>query len=433
MMSRLISRKRAGTVAGTLAMVLALNACDTLLEVENPGEIEDTAINDPSLIKPMVNGVVNEFQRDFSFLVFAGAILGDEALNGHNFSQWREFDLREVLDDNSQLLSIYQAVQRPRAMGDEMALRMRPMVDEAKSMDLATVLTYGGYAYVYLAEYFCFAPVAADGEALRSEAIAAIAVQRFQEAIAITQQNTGAEAVRIRNLALVGAARASLLQDKNQEAIAFASQVPAGYVEWVRHVDSPTNLRNYLQGATSGTNRTIGLDPSFLGLNDRRVRHDATGRTGHNQQTILFTPFQGSSYGEWEMEGPSRTIATTTPIRLASGLEARYIIAEAGGMNDVELLAFINERRAVGGQEPFVGADLQAELRDQRRRDFFLDGHRLGDLRRYRTRDGIDMFPSGPHPNDATWGWGPYGTATCFVPHRNEGIGNPNYKPLPLD
>jgi starch-binding outer membrane protein, SusD/RagB family len=433
MMSRLISRKRAGTVAGTVAMVLALNACDSLLEVENPGEIEDTAINHPSLIKPMVNGVINEFQRDFSFLVFAGAILTDEALNGHNFSQWREFDLRDVSDDNSQLLPIYQAVQRPRAMGDEMALRMRELVDESTSMDLATVLAYNGFGYVYLAEYFCFAPVTPDGEALRSDAIAAIAVQRFEEAIAITQRNTGAEAARIRNLALVGAARASLLQDRKQQAIAFATQVPASFVEWVRHVDSPTNLRNYLQGATSGTNRTIGLDPAFRGLNDRRVRHDATGRTGHNQQTILFTPWQSASYGEWEAEGPNRVIATTTPIRLASGLEARYIIAEAGGMNDVELLAFINERRAVGGQAAYTGSTLQAELRDQRRRDFFLDGHRLGDLRRYRTLHGVDMFPSGPHPNDATWGWGPYGTATCFIPHRNEGIGNPNYRPLPLD
>ncbi|MBA4158990.1 MAG: hypothetical protein H0X65_16160 [Gemmatimonadetes bacterium] len=70
-----------------------------------------------------------------------------------------------------------------------------------------------------------------------------------------------------------------------------------------------------------------------------------------------------------------------------------------------------------------------AELRDQRRRDFFMDGHRLGDLRRYMDQYGVDEFPTGPHPNDAAWAWGNYGDATCFVPSRAERIGNPGYRP----
>jgi hypothetical protein len=95
-----------------------------------------------------------------------------------------------------------------------------------------------------------------------------------------------------------------------------------------------------------------------------------------------------------------------------------------------ELEAFINERRAVGNQGVFEGTDMAAELRDQRRRDFFLDGHRLGDLRRYIALYGVDYFPSGEHPNNAEWGWGSYGTDTCLIPHRNEGVSNPYYKPL---
>jgi hypothetical protein len=57
-------------------------------------------------------------------------------------------------------------------------------------------------------------------------------------------------------------------------------------------------------------------------------------------------------------------------------------------------------------------ADCQAALREQRRRDFFLSGHRLGDLRRYITQYNVDMFPTGPHPNAD---WGPYGRqrASC--------------------
>jgi hypothetical protein len=98
-------------------------------------------------------------------------------------------------------------------------------------------------------------------------------------------------------------------------------------------------------------------------------------------------------------------------------------------MNDVELLAFLNERRAVGNQGIFagIGADaLQAELRDQRRRDFFLDGHRLGDLRRYKKHYGIDEFDV-PGTSHVVAKWGNYGLAECFVPSSRERTGNPAY------
>lgn len=426
---------RRAALAIALGSGITLSACTDLLQVENRGALNENNVNDVSLLEQMVNGAINQFQRNFDFMVFAGAILSDEGLNGHNYEQWRDFDLRIVEEDNIVLPDIYVAAQSARGMGDEMVRRIRPLVDEATSMELATALTYTGYSYIQLGEYFCFAPVDPKGEALRSEQIFALAVERFEEAIAIASKNSGNEAKHILNLARVGAARASLGQMKKAEAIAFAREVPADYVAWVKYVASPTTLQNYLEGATNGTNRTLGLDPYFVGLSDRRVRHDPNPRKGHNQQTDLYTPFPSSAHVEnWDPDVANSVFTYTTPIRLASGLEARYIIAEAGGMSESELRAFIDERRAVGGQPvPFTGTDLQAELRDQRRRDLFLDGHRLGDIRRYRTHYGVDHFPSGPHPNNAQWGWGNYQTATCYIPHMNERLGNPNYKPLSLD
>lgn len=427
------TRRRAGVAALLLGAVVALGGCDSLLEVNNPGAIDERDITDPLFIPEMVNAAINEFQEDFGFMVYAGAMLTDEALNGHNFTQWEDIDLRVVEDDNSQLLAIYQTAQTARGTGDDMVSRLRDVVeDPATSLPLATALTYAGYSHVMVAEYFCFAPMNDESPAVRSDAIHALAVERFQEAINITQGMSGAEAQRILNMARVGAARASLQSGDNAAAVAFATAVPADFVAWIHHAATPTNLRNYMVGETSGTNATLGLDGSFVGLNDNRVRHEADWRTGHNQKTRLYIPFQPSSYSGWVPDADV-PFEYDTDIRLASGLEARYIIAEAGGMSNAEVEAFINERRTVGGQGAFTGTDLQAELREQRRRDFFLDGHRLGDLRRYRTRYAVDQFPSGPHPNDAEWGWGSYGTATCFIPHRNEGVSNPNYVPLSLD
>ncbi len=95
-------------------------------------------------------------------------------------------------------------------------------------------------------------------------------------------------------------------------------------------------------------------------------------------------------------------------------------------MSNAQLLAFLNERRAVGGQTALgsLPADPQAELRDQRRRDFFLDGHRVGDLRRYKRLYGVDQWPKGTHPDPFI---GTYGDAECFIPPLNEKLGNPNY------
>ena len=44
--------------------------------------------------------------------------------------------------------------------------------------------------------------------------------------------------------------------------------------------------------------------------------------------------------------------------------------------------AFVNERRAVGGQAPYEGDDLLGALMDQRSRDFWLEAKRMGDWRR---------------------------------------------------
>ena len=90
-------------------------------------------------------------------------------------------------------------------------------------------------------------------------------------------------------------------------------------------------------------------------------------------------------------------------MRIASYLEAQYIIAEAQGPTPATL-TFVNARRAAGLQAPvtLTGDALMAELRDQRARDFYLDNHRLGDLRRYKKYYTVDLFPKGPYPGSTT-------------------------------
>ena len=74
-----------------------------------------------------------------------------------------------------------------------------------------------------------------------------------------------------------------------------------------------------------------------------------------------------------------------SPIRLASGIEAQYIAAEASG-NTATQLALIAAQRAANNQPAYAGATDAAsvlmELYDQRAREFWLEGRRISDMQR---------------------------------------------------
>ncbi len=137
----------------------------------------------------------------------------------------------------------------------------------------------------------------------------------------------------------------------------------------------------------------------------------------------LGTPLSPPSYSTYTGTIAGGAFAPDTWMRTASGLEARYIVAEAQGPT-AATLTFVNERRAAGAQGLFGGTDaeLRDELLDQRMRDFFLDGHRIGDLRRYKTLYGLDLWPSGRMPGLTQ----EYGTQECWPVAQSEINANPN-------
>jgi hypothetical protein len=154
-------------------------------------------------------------------------------------------------------------------------------------------------------------------------------------------------------------------------------------------------------------------------------------RTGVANVTGLV-PRSPTAYSTFDGTPTGAPFAAGMTVRIASGLEARYIKAEAEiETNPAQALALINERRAFGKLQPAVtdlaGAELLAELRDQRRRDLYLDNHRLGDLRRYLKYYQVDEFPRGAYPTSTTGDT--YGDATCWPLPLSELNANPNIPP----
>jgi DNA uptake protein ComE-like DNA-binding protein len=413
------------TMFGALACAVA--ACNDVLSVSNPGAIQEGQLADPALEQLIVNGVVGEFQYAYGQYAQWSAVLSDEAYTDHTNVDVRDFSERKFGDLNTINSTTYEYVQRARQSGDDAANRLKAMLGDAASSDInvATVLAYTGYSYVLLGEGWCESPVNLSAP-LPSDSLLRRAISKFDEAIAVaTAARTGTNTAAAQDLiymSQVGAARAALKVGDLPLARTYASQVPATYEKLAYYSSNTVRENNALNALTHAAGASLGMFSRFQGLSDPRVPQPAATQLGLTGGSI-YTPLTPFMYTGWVASGTAPRIDVNFDIKFATGLEAQYDVAEADGPTPATL-NFVNARRAVGGQGAvaLTGAALMTELANQRARDFYLTGQRLGDLRRY-AKAGNDMFPTGTYPlfNDS------YGTAECFIVPLSEKAGNPNY------
>jgi hypothetical protein len=211
-------------------------------------------------------------------------------------------------------------------------------------------------------------------------------------------------------MALVGRARVRLDLGKMPEAVADAQQIPQGFVFNSTHSASdPTRYNkiygdNYVNGFISVERPFIGL--TFGGVPDPRVKTDTSLNKAHDQ-SILILQHKYTSYN--------------SPIPIATWQEAQLIIAEVqGGQTAVNI---INTFHQLAGLPAFSSSDPVAianQVRQERSRELFLDGHRLYDMIRWNL-----PFATGQSPYDGVT----YGTTTCMPLPESEINGNPNLHP----
>jgi hypothetical protein len=196
----------------------------------------------------------------------------------------------------------------------------------------------------------------------------------------------------------VGIARTKLDLKKWSEAAQFAAQVPAGYTKYAdRGQESARRWNKLWRLAEQQGAYTISIP--YRSMNDPRVLVADAGRGAFNSEIRLWVTKKYTSL--------------SSPMRLASGIEANLIQAEAliqQGQVPAGL-ALINARRAQVGLAPVDAATQQDAINvviDERRKELsFEGGHRLNDLLRYHIPWKIG---SNPFTNRN------YGTTTCW-PH----------------
>jgi starch-binding outer membrane protein, SusD/RagB family len=424
------TRSAARVLACAAIIGVSFTGCKGILDVSNPGSLQEGQLSDPALEQFEVNGAIGEFQYAFGYYSLYSAILGDELFTDHTNVGIRELSLHNFNDLNDVNQSVFEVLSRARASGDDAATRIKTMLGAGAgtSLNVARALTYGGYSYVLLGEGFCEAPIALSAGLPPAELFKR-AVAHFDSAITIASAAAAASSANaaaaqdLINMARVGAARASLKGGDLAKARAYAALVPATYEKLAYYSSNSVRENNIVNSASRTTGAWISMTPAFQGLSDPRVPQPTTSRAGLNSNPI-WVPLRPSQYSGWLATNPTQTIDITSNMRIASGLEAQYIVVEADGAN-AAMLTFVNARRAVGGKPPVnvTGAALVTEFRQQRAIDFYLTGQRLGDLRRY-AAGGTNLFPTGKYPVFPD----PYGSAQCFAVPRSEKTGNPNYR-----
>ena len=406
--------------------VAGVAACTelTTLEQQNPGQLDASGLYEPRNAQLLVNGVIADFECAFSRFAFGTAVFTDELTNAFSSSNNFDYDRRSLPTNapygtgtcgTAQTAPIYTTLSIARADADSVAARLETWSDADvanRQKLLAQAYVYGAYSLTLLGEAMCSAAINVGPELTPAQLFAEAKI-RFDKAVTAA---TAANDAATLNLALLGRARNALDLGDKAAAGTDAAKIPAGFSANISTDAGTARRQNYVFLGVNQSNWG-SVDPSFRGLTvngvpDPRVAVTNTGRKGTVQTVEIWTADKYT------------TLATTIPI--ARYAEAQFIVAESKlAANDVDgAVAAINAVRATRNIAPYdatgqTNAEIQAQILEERRRELYLEGHRLGDLR----RNNLPLLPAAGTPFTSG---GVYGTQSCFPLPDVEKINNPN-------
>ena len=387
----------------TLVAAVLLAGCHDILNVQYPGQIPTSQIGDPTLAPVLVRSAVGDFECAYSNYMSGSSVHSDEYETSNSnvpLANWGERTI--TADENDYSIGTCEGnfgmnltLHTARFQAEDVTKKLTTWTDQQvanRTSLLAQVKMYAGYSYVLFGEGFC--KVAFDGAAAQDPPAAlALAETRFTEGIALAQQSGNTDML---NMGRVGMARTKMDLKKWSEAAQFASQVPADYVKLAdRGVESARRWNKLWRLAEQQGAYTVAT--AYRNMNDPRVLVADAGRGAFNSEVRLWVNKKYTSL--------------SSPMRLASGIEANLIQAEALAQQGqvAQAMALINARRAQVGLGP-LSAATQAEaisnIIDERQKELsFEGGHRLNDLLRYKIPWKVG---SNPFTNRN------YGTTTCW-------------------
>ena len=430
------------------AMLLIPSACDfgDVLEVTDPDILEE--VNTAAGALALRNGVFLRFtqatsgiQNSDALFLFTG-LLADEWRSGDTFVQRNNMDQRIFDPTNSFHENRFRDLNRVRVEGARAIRALRQFAPDSTAA-VGQMFAMIGLAEVHIGEYYCNGTPLSDvstenealyGDPLTNEQVLQLAVQHADSALALTG---GSAAVS--NLARMVRGRALLNLGQFAAAATAVTGVPLTFRFENSHSLNVNDNQNWSLNVSSRrytmVDREGGVGIDFVSANDPRLPRRIGGATVFDNSV----PVTLVRAGIWDR---------TTPVLVASGIEAELIRAEADlrAGNNVSWLNRINALRTNTSLYPAIPTALASTntrgptltaLTDpgtdagrvdimfrERAFWFFGTGHRLGDMRRLVRQYNRPV--NSVYPNGAYYKGGSYGDAVN-VPVPFEERNNPNF------
>jgi len=418
--------------------MLAATACDDILEVDNPTVIEESDLANPEGAELLRRSALALSFNAVSYSAYNSAIISDELTAIPTRSTllsdfvWTDYllDLRST----QELLMSWRTISGyPYGPLQEARIALTQALNSFAKYGLPSQRPHVGQLYAFraftivqLAEQVCpgfpLHDVVGERPQYSGPLTAAEALERALVDLDSALVAAG-DSSRFLNLAKVVRGRALLGLGRFGEAAAAVAGVPTDFVY-------NAELNGFPSGFNMFTN--VGWYPAFvfdgLSVSDREGQNGLDYASANDPRvpvTLAGTAEDGTTpaYAQLKYQ------ASTSPIPMASGIEARLIEAEAqlNGAAAGDWLATLNELRQtqVSPALPPLSdpgtPDARVDLLFRERAFWlYLTGHRLGDMRRlidHYGRDPERVFPTGAHPVAGTYG---RATSIPFTPAGEE-------------
>lgn len=369
-----------------LALLAAAGACD--FSVTNPGPVQADNLDDPGAFPSIIGGIQRALIDGLNYTALQGAAVTRELFPTGQTGQFgiEPFNSVGFLTEDEQGAP-WSGAQQARWLGEDAIERFNDVLggEAGSSPFVARANLWAGYANRLLGENMCRA-VINGSEAMDPSEYLDRARAQFTAAIAAGEAAGDATAV---TAAYAGRAAVAVQQGDWAAATADAGEVPT---------DFRFELQFYNIGDDYQQNRI-----AWASMNQPYKAHtqwntwyaEYFDATGDPRVAYTFTNDVGT--GALECCGvvawwPQAKYARASPMDLSTGTEMRLIEAEAH-LRDGDLgaaVARINEVRDAAGVAPIAPTTLDEGwtlLKRERGIDLWLEGRRLGDLRRWAEED----------------------------------------------
>jgi hypothetical protein len=413
--------RRAGRALALVVALSPLAACDPeeLLEAARPSIVEADRLNDPSQAQLLLNGVIADFECAHGAFVAASGLMGDELEDAQLAAAVWDYDRRSFNANpagsygpnqcNAQLFGVYRPLSTARYVADDLLRKLEGWTDAQvpdRMVKIATAAVYAGFSLLEMGMIMCSAAIDVGPE-ITSAQLFEQAEDRFTRAIQAAT-TAGSGAATMLTAAYAGRARVRLYRNNLTGAAADAREVPSGFVFSASAANDPNgrrwnrifhfvNFSRFHMVAAESRNLTTGGQP------DPRTRSVTT--------TVRAVD------GRVSVEQAKYT-SLTASLPITRYAEAQLILAEADPTTTVGVINALRQAQGLPPMSATELADIRGTLIEERRRELWLEGLRMYDIRRF-------DLPQIPAQGTAFAKGGTYGPTRCLPLPDAERFNNP--------